>query len=667
MSGLERIIASATGRRPYYGRERTDSMTRSAPLRVIVCCFTLMLTAGGVVAQGVRASDARVPKAYTIEQFLDTIAIRGASFSADESRILFSSNKTGIWNVYSMAIAGGNWTAVTTSSTDSTYAVSYFPNDDRILFTRDQGGNELNHLYVRTPAGEERDLTPGQRLKASFEGWTPDGTMFYVASNERDERFFDLYRYDAKTYQRTLFYRNEQGYEPTAISDDGRWVALAKPNTTNDSDIYLWDGSTKAVTKVSTHQGQANYTVATFDPTSTHLYYLTDEGSEFTRVRRYGLADQRHEDVQKADWDIVFTSFSHKGRYRITGINEDGRITINVIETATGRHVTLPAVPQGGVRGVEIARSESKMAFYVNADRAPSDLHVLQISSGTLTKLTTSLSPAIDPVDLVDTQVVRFTARDGVTIPNILWKPHQATPAAKAPAVVLVHGGPGGQTGRGYDPITQYLANHGYVVLGINNRGSSGYGKRFYAADDKKHGHEPLWDCVDARKFLSTLPYVDASRVAIVGGSYGGYMVLAALSLQPDAFDVGVDLFGISNWVRTLESIPAWWEAQRTSLYTEMGDPKADRQMLLDVSPLFHADKIKKPLLVLQGANDPRVIKAESDDIVAAAKKNGVPVEYIVFPDEGHGFTKKKNQIDGYGAILRFLDQHLKGKAAGTR
>jgi len=263
--------------------------------------------------------------------------------------------------------------------------------------------------------------------------------------------------------------------------------------------------------------------------------------------------------------------------------------------------------------------------------------------------------------------VVRFTARDGVTIPNILWKPHQATPAAKAPAIVFVHGGPGGQTGRGYDPITQYLANHGYVVLGINNRGSSGYGKKFYADDDKKHGREPLWDCVDARTFLSTLPYVDAKRVAIVGGSYGGYMVLAALSLQPDAFDVGVDLFGISNWVRTLESIPAWWEAQRTALYAEMGDPKADRQMLFDVSPLFHADKIKKPLLVLQGANDPRVIKAESDDIVAAVRKNRVPVEYIVFPDEGHGFSKKKNQIEGYGAILRFLDQHLKGRPAGTR
>lgn len=642
-------------------------MTRMTTLRTVLIATTVMFVTALAAAQTTTPAPTRAPKQYTIEQFLDTVAIRGASFSADESRILFSANKTGIWNAYSVAVGGGEWTAVTTSTTDSTYAVSYFPKDDRILFTRDQGGNELNHLYVRTPDGQERDLTPGQKLKASFVGWTPDGTAFYVMSNERDQRFFDVYRYDTTTYQRALFYRNEQGHEPAAVSDDGRWIALAKPNTTNDSDIYIWDVSTQALKHISAHQGQTNFTVATFDPASRYLYYLSDQGSEFTRLRRYALSDGRHEDVERADWDIVFTSFSHKGRYRISGVNEDGRVVISVLDTTTGRPVTLPTVPQGGVLGVVVARSETKLAFYVNADRSSSDLHVLGIGGGTLTKLTQSLSPQIDPNDLVDTQVVRFKARDGMTIPNILWKPLQASATRKAPAIVFVHGGPGGQTGRGYNAVTQYLANHGYVVLGINNRGSSGYGKTFFAADDKKHGREPLWDCVDARKFLSTLPYVDSTRIGIVGGSYGGYMVLAALSLQPDAFDVGVDLFGISNWVRTLESIPAWWEAARLALYAEMGDPKADRQMLLEVSPLFHADRIKKPLLVLQGANDPRVIKAESDDIVAAVTKNGVPIEYIVFPDEGHGFTKKRNQIEGYGAILGFLDKHLKGRQSGTK
>ena len=256
---------------------------------------------------------------------------------------------------------------------------------------------------------------------------------------------------------------------------------------------------------------------------------------------------------------------------------------------------------------------------------------------------------------------MRFKSFDGLEIPNILWKPQQASASAKAPAMVLVHGGPGGQTTRAWNVVAQYLANHGYVILGINNRGSSGYGKTFFAADDGKHGREPLWDCVEAKKYLQSLDYVDAERIGIMGGSYGGYMTLAALAFKPDEFKVGVDIFGVSNWVRTLESIPPYWESMREALYQEVGNPATQREMLVATSPVFHADKIVKPLMVLQGRNDPRVIIAESDDIVAAVKKNNVPVEYVVFDDEGHGFSKKKNQIEGYGKVLAFLDTHLKG------
>lgn len=631
-------------------------MQHRTHLRLLTAVLAL-----GVVAPAATQSVKRPGKQYSIEQFMNTIAITGASFSPDESRILFSSNKTGIWNAYTVPVTGGDWTAVTASTTDSTYAVAYFPADERVLFTRDQGGNELNHLYVRTPDGQEKDLTPGEKLKAGFGGFTPDGTAFYVQTNERDPRFFDIYRYDAKTYARTLFYQNTDGFFPAAISNDGRWLALSKITTTSNTDIYLWSADTKQARHLTPHTTDAQYQAATFDPDSKHLYYLTNDGSEFMRLRRYALADGRHEEVEKADWDIVSTSFSRTGKYRVLAVNEDGRTAIRLTETATGKPVELPYVPAGGVAGVTIGRSESNIAFYVNGDRSPNDLYVMKQGAERPRKLTSSLNPEIDASDLVDTEVVRFKARDGMTIPNILWKPHQATAARKAPALVWVHGGPGGQTTRGYNPVIQYLVNHGYVVLGINNRGSSGYGRTFFAADDQKHGREPLWDTVDAKQYLAGLPYVDGERVGIIGGSYGGYMVLAALAYQPDVFDVGVDIFGVSNWLRTLESIPAWWEAQRTALYAEIGDPVKQKQMLHDISPAFHGDRIRKPLLVLQGANDPRVLKAESDDIVAAVKQNGVPVEYIVFPDEGHGFSKKKNQVDGYSAVLRFLDTHLKG------
>jgi dipeptidyl aminopeptidase/acylaminoacyl peptidase len=632
----------------------TSPLSRLAPALIAIA----LIPAAPVSTQTVK----RPQKQYTIEQFMGTVAIQGASFSPDESRILFSSNKTGIWNAYTIPVTGGEWTPVTSSTTDSTYAVAYFPGDERILLTRDQGGNELNHLYVRTPDGQEKDLTPGAKLKASFGGFTPDGSAFWVQTNERDPRFFDIYRYDAKTYARTAFYENTDGFFPAGVSNDGQWVALFKVTTTSNTDVYLWNAGTKQVTHLSPHTSEAQYQPETFDPGSRFLYYTTNDGSEFLRLRRYSLLEGKHEDVETADWDIVGVSFSKTGTYRVLAINEDGRAAIRITETATGKPIELPYVPSGGVAVVTIGRSEAGIAFYVNGDRSPNDLYFLKRGVEKPVKLTSSLNPAIDPGDLVDTEVVRFKARDGVTIPNILWKPHQATAASKAPAIVLVHGGPGGQTTRGYSAMVQYLVNHGYVVLGINNRGSSGYGRTFFAADDQKHGREPLWDCVDAKKYLATLPYVDGNRVGIVGGSYGGYMVLAALAYQPDAFEAGVDIFGVSNWVRTLESIPAWWEAQRTALYAEIGDPVKHKEMLREISPVFHADKIKQPLLVLQGANDPRVLKAESDDIVAAVKKNRVPVEYIVFPDEGHGFSKKKNQIEGYSAMLRFLDTYLKKK-----
>jgi len=625
--------------------------------------LSAVLSLSLLAAPPVRAADPprRPSREYTIEQFLSTTAIGGASFSADGKRLLFSSDASGIRNVQSIPVAGGAAEALTRSTTDTTTAVSYFPGDDRFLFTRDQGGNELNHLYVQTPSGETRDLTPGEKLKAAFAKWTRDGAAFYVRSNERDARYFDVYRYDTKTYARTMFYQDESGYSLGDVSEDGKWVALQKTNTTADSDIYLWNTAAKTMTQISRHDGTATYDPQEFDPESKWLYYLTNDGSEFTRVRRYELASGKSEDVEKADWDVEWTVFSKNGRYRLSAINQDARSALRVWDGKTGAAIPIPALPDGDISSVRVSADEKKLAFQLDSDRGPNNLWVYAFGSKAPVRLTDTMSKAIDPADLVDAQVVRFKSFDGMEIPNIFYKPWQATESAKAPALVWVHGGPGGQTGRSYNAAIQYLVNHGYVVLGINNRGSSGYGKTFNTADDHKHGREPLWDCVAARKYLQGLPYVDPNRIGILGGSYGGYMVLAALAFQPEQFAVGVDLFGISNWQRTLESIPKWWESQRVALYKEVGDPEKDKDFLRDTSPLFHSDQIRRPLMVLQGANDPRVIKPESDDIVAAVKKNGVPVEYVVFPDEGHGFTKKKNQIEGWSAILKFLDRYLTG------
>ena len=638
--------------------------TVSRALAAVALVPTLALAAPAPAPKAAPAkaapATARPKKQYTVEQFMATTRVMGASFSPDEKRLLYSSNETGIFNVFSVPVKGGKPTQLTRSTTESTYAVSYFPKDERILFSRDQGGNELSHLYVRTPDGKEKDLTPGDKHRAGFAGWSDDETAFYVYSNERDARFMDLYRYDAKTYARTLLFQNDGGYDVGDVSPDEKWVALEKPRTTSDSDVHLYSVATKEVKHLTPHKGTASWRAATFDPASSALYLLTNEGSEFTRVVRHVLADGKREEVEKADWDIMYTYFSKKGAWRVTGINDDGRTVVRLHDVKAGKQVELPQMPEGDITGVSIARSEKRLAFFHNGDRSPTNLYAYDFGTKKATRLTDTLTQDIDPKDLVESEVVRFKSFDGMEIPNILYKPHQATADNKVPALVWVHGGPGGQTRKGYSAFMQYLANHGYVVLGINNRGSSGYGKTFFTADDQKHGREPLRDCIEAKKYLASLPYVDGDRIGIMGGSYGGYMTLAALAFHPQEFNAGVDIFGVSNWLRTLQSIPPYWESFREALYQEVGDPAKQEQMLRDISPLFHADKIQKPLLVIQGANDPRVIKPESDEIVEAVKKNKVPVEYVVFPDEGHGFTKKKNEAEAYSKTLDFLNRYLK-------
>lgn len=647
---------------------RTD--LRARPILMVFCLLLIVLVPAAVLAQGHKAKHeksgaARQVKQYSIEQFLDTTKINGSSFSSDDKSILFSSNKTGIFNVYSILVSGGEPKQLTHSTTESTFAISYFPDDSRVLFTHDQGGNENNHIYLLDADGKERDLTPGDKLKAQFLGWSQDGKAFYFMTNERDARYFDIYKMNAASFERTLLYKDSTGYQFGDISNDEKYIAFSKSNTTTDGDVYLYDSATKEVKLITPHKGEVNSTPSSFDPQSRYLLYNTDSGSEFSYLARYELATGKIEPVEKTNWDIVFSNFSHNGKYRVVGINEDARTRIKVYDRASGKPVSLPTFPEGEITAVNISKSERLMAFYFNGDRSPSDLYVYDFATRQAKKLTTSLNPEIAPADLVESQVIRYKSFDGMQVPSILYKPQQASASNKVPALVWVHGGPGGQTRTGYSGVLQYLVNHGYVVLGVNNRGSSGYGKTFFAADDLKHGREPLWDCVEAKKYLASLGYVDTSRIGIIGGSYGGYMVLAALAFKPDEFAVGVDLFGVSNWLRTLESIPPYWESFRKALYKEIGDPATDKENLKAISPLFHTDKITKPLIVLQGKNDPRVIKPESDEIVDAVKKKGGIVEYVVFDNEGHGFTKKANEMRGYKAVLDFLDKYLRGAEAG--
>jgi len=599
---------------------------------------------------------------YTIEQFLKTTSIFGGSLNPDETKLLVTSNETGVFNVYVLDLATGERTAVTESE-ETTFAVSYFPNDERILFTRDKGGNEINHLYLLDIDGTITELTKEEKAKEQFYGWANDLNSFFTGNNGRDMRFFDIYEWDIETLEPTLFWQNDVGLFPTGISNDKRWMVLYQPITDTNSNLFLVDlqagGEPKLITE---HEGFAAYNFADFSVDSAYLYYTTTIDGEWATLKRYSLETGEHEAVYAPEkWDVGYAYFSRNGTYRVIGTNEDGSTKIQVIKTETGEPLEMPELPEGMISSVSFSRSEQKMLLNVGGDKMPGNIFLYDLGSGELKQLTDNLNPEINADYLVAGEVVRYEARDGLEIPGILYKPLAASADNKVPMLVWVHGGPGGQSRPRYSAEMQFLINHGYAIYAVNNRGSSGYGKSFLAADDLKHGREPLYDCVDAKEFLKTYDWVDPEKIGIMGGSYGGYMTLAALTLVPEEFAVGVDLFGISNWVRTLKSIPPWWEAQREALYKELGNPETDEEMLLAISPLFHADKVVKPLMILQGANDPRVIKEESDDMVAAINERGGIVKYVLFEDEGHGFTKNENRIEGYNQVLAFLDKYLKG------
>lgn len=608
------------------------------------------------------------PTQYDAEAFFATTSYTmpaGYAWSADDKQLLVTSDETGIYNVYGLPAAGDGKQALTSSTTDSTFAVSWFPNDQRMLFTADSGGNEITHLYVREADGKTRDLTPGKKSKADFAGWSADKQHFFVTTNERNAEAFDLYRYAIKDYQRTLVFKNDAAWQLSQLSPDDRYLALVKPRTSADSDVYLVDLSVKkhAPQLITKHEGNVSHDVYAFTRDSKQLVFATNEFGEFNQAWTHDLATGAKAALVKDNWDVAFLFYSESGRYRVWGVNDDGRTAVHILDNRNGKEIKLPDLPAGDLAQLRFSRDESRLAVLLSSDTSPNDVYTIDLGAARSARLTHALNPKMKETDLVGTEVVRYASFDGLKIPSILYKPQNAAAAHKMPALVWVHGGPGGQSRRGYSATIQHLVNHGYAVLAANNRGSSGYGKTFNHMDDRKHGDVDLKDIVAAKQYLAGLDWVDGERIGIIGGSYGGYMVGAALAFSPDTFDVGIDIFGVMNWVRTLTSIPPWWAAFKESLYDEMGDPATDGERHRAISPLFHAQNIRAPLLVVQGANDPRVLQVESDEIIAAVRKNGVAVEYVLFPDEGHGFTKRGNKIKASDAYVTFLDKYLKAAA----
>lgn len=596
---------------------------------------------------------------YDIEEFFNNVAISGGYFSSSEEKLIYSSNQSGIYNIYEVNINDGEVGQLTSSEKESFFIRSYVPDSDSFIYSADKGGNEISHLYLQDRDGKILDLTPGENEKSSFYKWSKDNSTLYYLSNKRDSKYFDLYKMEVGEWKSNLIYENNNNMSVSSISDNEEFLLLSNSITTSENEFYLIEIASGNLKEISNAPG--SYSSAGFSNDNKSFYYITDVNKEFAYLMQYEIASGEASVLFETNWDVMYSYLSKSEKYRVIGINEDGKNTLKVYNEMENREIEFPSFEDGNIIGLEFSETENKMRLSVGSSKMPNNLYVYDLNDKSLVKLTNSLNPNIDSTNLVNAKVVRYKSFDGLEIPALFYAPLQATKNNKVPALVWVHGGPGGQSRMNFNPLIQYLNNQGYAILAVNNRGSSGYGKTFYKLDDKNHGENDLKDCIWGKKWLQDLDYIDSGKIGIIGGSYGGYMTMAAMTFTPDEFKVGVNIFGVTNWIRTLKSIPSYWEASRKALYDELGDPySSDSIRLKKISPLFHASNVKNPVMVLQGANDPRVLQVESDEIVDALQKNEIPVEYVVFEDEGHGFRKKENQLEGYRKIKNFLDLYLK-------
>ena len=595
---------------------------------------------------------------YSIETLMSNNRSSGGYFSKDADKLIYSSDKSGIFNIYEVDLSTNEETQLTDSKEESFFVRGYSPNTGEVIYSADKGGNENSHIYL-IREGKSIDITPGENTKASFVGWTKDELGMYFISNSRDPRFFDLYKIEIVTLNSEMVFKNDSGYNLNSISNNDNYLVLSLNLSRSEQKLFLYDVKSNQQVEISNQA--ANFSGQNFDKNDENYFYTTNYDSEFYYLMSYNLKNGERSIEYKTNWDVAFSYLSKNNSYRVIAVNEDAQNKLTIKNMSDQSDLNLIGFENMNINSVGFSEDEKFLRVSAGSPNSPGDIYTYELSTNKLNKITSNLNLNVNPDDLVNAEVIRYESFDGLEIPAILYKPHTANKKNKVPALVWVHGGPGGQSRVGYRALIQYLVNHGYAILAVNNRGSSGYGKTFYSLDDLNHGEDDLQDCVWGKKWLQDQDYINPDKIGIIGGSYGGFMTMAAMTFEPEEFKVGVNIYGVTNWIRTLRSIPAFWEATRKSLYKEMGDPYSkDSLRLYDISPLFHAKNIKNPIMVLQGANDPRVLQIESDEMVQEARNAGAYVEYVLFEDAGHGFVKKEQQIESNQKILTFLDNYLK-------
>lgn len=605
---------------------------------------------------------------YPFERYLNVRNAYSPIFSPDGRSLSFLSDITGVAEVWSVPVELEReqpaWPEQLTFRGERVSNISYSPVEPVMLVAADSGGSELDQFYTLSPSGADfRALTSLPEVMYRAGQWSPDGQRIVYASNERDPRYFDIYERDMASGTVRLVWQQDGTNFPIAYSPDGTRLVFSRSHSSIFEQLFLLhlsSGEAQALTPGTT-DGPSLFHNVSWAADGSGFYAISNRGRDFLSLAWLDLSTNELSYLRDDSWDVDGLSLSQDGRHLALTINEDGYSRLELFDVSQGwqERSALPLPPQprrGVITELLWSPDGQQLALTQLSAGTPMDIWIWDLTRQVFWQATRSSLGGIPGESFVEPSLVRYPSFDEREIPAFLFVPSDR-PAEGLPVVVHVHGGPESQARPIFNPTIQYLVAQGYAVLATNVRGSTGYGYAYQSLDDVRKRMDSVADLRYAVLWLRESGLADPARIAVMGGSYGGFMTLSAITTYPDLWAAAVDIVGIANFVSFLENTHPWRRKLRESEY---GSLENDREFLEEISPIRHVEQIAAPLFVIHGANDSRVPVGEAEQIVAALRQRQVPVEYLRFEDEGHGLVKRANRLVAFPAIARFLDEHVK-------
>jgi dipeptidyl aminopeptidase/acylaminoacyl peptidase len=584
--------------------------------------------------------------------------------SPNGQMIIFRAPHMGRMNVFVQKL--GDTTAVpVTHETERSIYNAFWESDDRIIYIKDIGGNENTHILSVKPDGSGlTDHTPFEKVRADVVDILeekPDELL--IQHNQRNPQVFDVYLLNTATNEMKMVAENPGNITGWVTDHDGKIRAAVTSDGVNTSLLYRDNEEAEFKTVLTTSFKETmSPVIFTFD--NKNLFCLSNLGRDKTALVEFDPVTAKEVRIiyENPDADIIGADYSKLRKVLTVAYYETDKLQKHFLDTEAEQidNKIKAQIPDYQFSINNKSKDETKLLVYVSSDRYFGGYYLYDVKSEALSRLA-DFKPWLKEQNMAEMKPVSYTSRDGLTIQGYLTLP-KGVKAEKLPVVINPHGGPWARDSWGFNPEIQFLANRGYAVFQMNFRGSTGYGRKFWESSFKQWGRTMQNDITDGVKWLISEGIADSSRIAIYGGSYGGYATLAGITLTPELYCCAVDYVGVANMFTFMKTVPPYWEPLRQMFYEMIGDPVKDSIMLAEVSPVFHADRISCPLFVAQGANDPRVNINESNQMVEALKNRGVAVEYMVKDNEGHGFYNQENQFDFYRAMEKFLGTYMAGK-----